>query len=119
MGTRQGMQGGVKTSQTFSEGGALTPFFARGDLGSSHTYVWCLRCQEKPKGKPIAASTQPKNRTLVYYKIQIEQQSNPPMEEYTLPCFKKKKKRIMKLENVHYTSTLNKGQNCLKWLLKI
>lgn len=116
MGTRR--DAGWCQNLPLSEGGALTPFFAQGDLGSSHTYVWCLRCQEKPEGRPIAASTQPKNRTLVYYKIQIEQQSNPPMEEYTLPCFKKKK-RIMPLEHGHYTSTLNKGQNCLKWLLKI
>lgn len=75
MGTRKGMQGGVKTSPTFSEGGALTPFFGQGDLGSSHTYVWCLRCQEKPEGRPMATSTQPKNRTLVYYKIQSNKAS--------------------------------------------
>ena len=91
MGTRQAMEGGVKTSPAFSEGGALTSFFAQDDLGSSYTCSWCLRWQEKPEGRPMEASTQPKNRTLIYYKTQIEQQS-PPMEEYTLPYFKKKKK---------------------------
>lgn len=39
------------------------------------------------------------------------------MEERTLECFKKKKKSVP-LEQGHYTSILNKGQNCLKWLLK-
>lgn len=31
------MQGPVKTSPTFSQGGALIPFFALRGLGSSHT----------------------------------------------------------------------------------
>lgn len=31
------MQGTVKTSPTFSQGGALIPFFALHGLGSSHT----------------------------------------------------------------------------------
>lgn len=85
------MEGGVKTSPTFSEGGALTPFFAQDDLGSSYTYSWCLRWQEKPEGTPMEASTQPKNRTLIYYKTQIQQQS-PPWKNIHCHTLKKKKK---------------------------